>query len=196
MYRVYLGSRNKHKARELNEIIHNSELEILPFPDDIQCNPEETGLSYYVNATIKAVEYSLALPNEFVIADDSGIEIAALDGWPGVGSARVAPEGNSANLLVLEKMQDTPAELRAAAYHCVIALARNGNIIATSYGKVEGQITFEQRGNQGFGYDPIFFYPPFNCTFGEVAADKKHAVSHRANALRGLFPNNRLDILR
>lgn len=180
----------------MNEILQIADLEILPYPEGIECEPQETGLSYYVNATIKAVEYSLALPNEFVLADDSGIEIDALNGWPGIASARVAAEGSVANQLVLERMKNVPDIRRTAAYHCVVVLAKNGNMIATSYGKVEGLITYSEHGKQGFGYDPIFFYPAFGCTFAEVSSEQKHAVSHRGKALRGLFPSDSLDVLK
>ncbi|MGH7246570.1 MAG: non-canonical purine NTP pyrophosphatase, partial [Pseudomonadota bacterium] len=121
-------------------------------------------------------------------ADDSGLEVTALDRAPGVYSARfagpdAADEAN--NALLLDKLRGSTD--RTGQFVCVIALARSGKLIQAFRGEVRGEIAREPRGSNGFGYDPLFFYPPFGCTFGEASLDRKMAVSHRAKALEAMF---------
>jgi XTP/dITP diphosphohydrolase len=149
--------------------------------------PEETGATFEENACLKAVYYS-RFTTELLFADDSGLAVDALGGEPGVHSARYAGEqANDAanNALLLERLAGKPH--RKARFVCVIALAQEGRILGTFRGEVEGEILTERRGTEGFGYDPLFFYPPFGCTFGEVEGPKKFDVSHRGKALRGLL---------
>jgi XTP/dITP diphosphohydrolase len=123
-----------------------------------------------------------------VFADDSGLEVDALGGAPGVHSARFAgPQATDEdnNNLLLSRLRGI--ENRAARFVCVIALVRSGQLIRTFHGKVEGRIIDAPRGPHGFGYDPLFFYEPFGCTFGEASDEKKMQVSHRAQALRAMF---------
>ncbi len=149
--------------------------------------PEETGDTFEFNAVEKALYYA-AHTGDWMFAEDSGLEVEALDGSPGVYSARFAgpdADDRANNSLLLEKMNGVAD--RRAQFVCLIALAREGKLVRTFRGEVKGEIVNEARGRQGFGYDPLFYYAPFGCTFGEVEAGEKMKVSHRACALRALF---------
>ena len=149
--------------------------------------PDETGRTFDENAVQKALYYAAFTP-DWLFVDDSGLEVDALAGAPGVHSARYAGPAatdDANNRLVLDGLQD--AANRDAQFVCVIALARAGKLAATFRGVVRGQILDAPRGSGGFGYDPLFFYQPFGCTFGEAAAAEKMKVSHRAQALRAMF---------
>jgi XTP/dITP diphosphohydrolase len=164
----------------------NIDVEPLPGLKSIEA-PEETGDTFEANAVLKAEYYSRLAPGP-LFADDSGLEVDALGGEPGVLSARYAgpaatDEDN--NRLLLRNLE--PHAGRTGRFVCVIALAQNGNVIKTFRGTVEGEILREARGPGGFGYDPLFYYPPFGCSFGEVEGERKFAVSHRGNALRLLL---------
>jgi len=148
--------------------------------------PEETGATYEENASLKAVYYS-QFSDDPVLAEDSGLEVAALDGAPGVRSARYAGEGASDeenNALLLRAMKGM--EDRNARFVSVVAVAQRGVLLAGSRGTVAGLILDAPQGKHGFGYDPLFFYPPFGRTFAELDAERKFQVSHRGNALRSL----------
>src|SRR5262249_33654557 len=135
--------------------------------------PEENGATFEENALIKAAYYSRFAPGP-LFADDSGLEVDALNGEPGVWSARFAGPGATDaanNRLLLERLGDNPH--RKARFVCAIGLAEGGGVRATFRGVVEGEILREPRGPGGFGYDPLFFYPPFGCSFGEVDGPKK-----------------------
>ena len=145
---------------------------------------EETGATFEENAVQKARYYSRQC-SEYLFVDDSGLEVDALGGAPGVYSARFAgPDATDEanNRLVLDRMRGVRD--RTVRFVCVVALAREGELIHTFRGKVEGRLLEEPHGANGFGYDPLFFYPPFGCTFGEAPLEKKMEVSHRARALR------------
>ncbi|MBE0657239.1 MAG: RdgB/HAM1 family non-canonical purine NTP pyrophosphatase [Bryobacteraceae bacterium] len=147
----------------------------------------EDGESFEENAIKKAIHYSVHAHRP-VFSDDSGLVVAALDGAPGVRSARFAgPKATDEdnNRLLLEKLDGV--EQRIAWFQCVIALAHEGRLLGVFGGSVEGRITTEARGPNGFGYDPLFFHPPFECTFGEVDANRKLAVSHRGQALKKML---------
>ena len=148
---------------------------------------EETGATFEANAILKAEYYGRHAPG-LLFADDSGLEVDALGGAPGVYSARFAgPDAtdDANNRLLLERMHGVLD--RRARFVCVIALADGGRLRQTFRGEVEGRILQEPRGPNGFGYDPLFYYPPFGCSFGEAAAERKLTVSHRGAALRALF---------
>jgi XTP/dITP diphosphohydrolase len=149
--------------------------------------PEEKGATFEENAGLKAAYYS-RFASGALFADDSGLEVDALSGEPGVRSARFAgthatDEAN--NRLLLERLGGE--RNRAGRFVCVIALADGGEVRQTFRGEVEGEILREARGPGGFGYDPLFYYPPFGCSFGEVDGPKKFEVSHRGKALRELL---------
>jgi XTP/dITP diphosphohydrolase len=149
--------------------------------------PEETGTTFEENAVQKAIFYG-EQTRGWLFVDDSGLEVAALGGAPGVYSARYAgSEATDAtnNALVLERLDGVTD--RSAQFVCVIALARDGQVERTFRGVVRGHITEQARGPNGFGYDPLFYYEPFGCTFGEAAPGEKMKVSHRAQALRKMF---------
>ncbi len=148
--------------------------------------PEESGATFEENAGLKAAYYSRFAPG-LLFADDSGLEVAALGGEPGVRSARYAGAGGDVanNELLLRRLGENPN--RNARFVCAIALAEGGKVLRTFRGEVEGEILRAPRGPGGFGYDPLFYYPPFGCSFGEVDGPRKFDVSHRGNALRVLL---------
>ncbi|MFN7923096.1 MAG: RdgB/HAM1 family non-canonical purine NTP pyrophosphatase [Bryobacteraceae bacterium] len=161
-------------------------IEPLPGLADI-AQPEETGATFEENAILKAVYYS-RFSSHPVFADDSGLAVDALGGAPGVLSARYSGPGATDatnNALVLDRMRGRND--RAARFVCVIALARRGEILGTFRGVVEGVLLEEARGEGGFGYDPLFYYPPFGCTLAQATATAKMQVSHRGQALEKLL---------
>jgi XTP/dITP diphosphohydrolase len=149
--------------------------------------PEEHGLTFEENAIAKA-EYYGRFEKAFLFAEDSGLEVDSLGGAPGVYSARYAgpnatDEENNARLLArLEGVKD-----RRARFVCTVALVKDGALVKTFRGVVEGRIADQARGTNGFGYDPLFYYEPFGCTFGEAPLAEKMKVSHRAQALAQMF---------
>ena len=186
--KVWCATGNPGKLREFRLAGELLDIEVEPLPD-LQSipAPEETGDTFEANAALKAEYYSRFAPGP-LFADDSGLEVDALNGEPGVYSARYAGEHSTDlrnNALLLERLGDNPH--RAARFVCVIALAEAGQMKRLFRGTVEGEIIHETRGPGGFGYDPMFFYKPFGCTFGEVDGPRKFAVSHRGNALRLLL---------
>jgi len=162
------------------------QLELLP--NFAQISPcVEDGRTFEENAMLKARYYGPHAPG-LLFADDSGLEVDALEGAPGVYSARfagAAATDEANNQLLLEKLGGTSH--RAARFVCVIALAEGEKVCGLFRGQVEGEIAGESRGSGGFGYDPLFYYPPYGCTFGEATADQKLAVSHRGQALRAML---------
>jgi XTP/dITP diphosphohydrolase len=183
--RVYCATGNPGKLREFRLAGELLGIEVEPLPGIKSIvAPEETGGTFEDNACIKASSYSSFAPGP-LFADDSGLEVDALGGRPGVYSARYAGENatdEANNRLLLERLGGNPD--RTARFVCVIALAEGGRILKTFRGTVEGEILREARGAGGFGYDPLFYYPPFGCSFGEVDGERKFAVSHRGHALR------------
>lgn len=186
--KIYCATGNPGKLREFQLAGQLLDIDIEPLAGlkDIPA-PEEHGLTFEENARIKASYYSRFAPGP-LFADDSGLEVDALDGAPGVYSARYAGVGASDqanNRLLLERLGDNP--LRTARFVCVIALAEAGDVLQTFRGSVTGSILYSPCGPGGFGYDPLFYYPPFGCSFGEVDGPRKFEVSHRGAALRGLL---------
>lgn len=184
--RLYCATTNPGKLREFKLALSGAvNVETLPGIESIVAC-EETATTFEANAIEKALYYSKHC-DEYLFVDDSGLEVDALGGAPGVYSARFAgPEATDEanNRLVLDRMRGVTN--RTARFVCVVALAESGQLIRTFRGVVEGQLAEEPRGANGFGYDPLFFYPPFGCTFGEVPLERKMEVSHRAQALRAL----------
>jgi len=186
---LVIATRNRKKEKELRELIQGSCWEIRSLADRPDV-PEviEDGHTFRENARKKAVEVSLAT-GETALADDSGLVVDALGGAPGVYSARYAatedqPATDWGNMQrLLDEMNDVPDEKRTARFVCAAVVAEQGKVIFETEQTVEGLITREPRGSGGFGYDPVFFYPPFNATFGQVPIEEKHKVSHRSKAL-------------
>lgn len=186
--KIYCATGNAGKLREFRLAGEVLGIDIEPLANLKSIDPpEEHGATFEENARIKAEYYSQFAPGP-LFADDSGLEVDALGGEPGVRSARFAgPQATDAanNELLLERLGDRTD--RTARFVCVIALAEGGRTIQTFRGTVEGEILREARGPGGFGYDPLFYFAPFGCTFGEVDDTKKFDVSHRGHALRQLL---------
>lgn len=186
--RLLVSSRNLHKIAEVAEILGRS-FEVL----DLCALPglgavEETADSFEGNAELKALAAS-RLFDGWVIADDSGLEVDALGGEPGVRSARFSGEkatDASNRALLMERLADTAAPDRTARFHCAIVLAREGRRLAAFHGSVEGLIIDSERGAGGFGYDALFVPEGFTETFAELGAETKNSLSHRARALEEL----------
>jgi XTP/dITP diphosphohydrolase len=181
--RLLVATTNPGKMREIAGILDGLSIELLSldaFPG--LSEPEETGETFAANARLKALYYHQAtgLP---AVADDSGLEIAALDGAPGVHSARW--EGSD-YAVKFRKIYERGGRGSAARFVCRLALADQGRIVFEAEGVIEGIIADEPRGDQGFGYDPIFFYPPLNRTTAELDRDLKATVSHRGKAFTAL----------
>jgi len=181
---VYCATSNPGKLREFQLAAPDFDLRQLPRPVP---PPEEVGATFEENAIGKA-EYYGGLTNGYLFADDSGLEVDALGGAPGVHSARYAgPDATDAanNALLLENIREHAD--RSARFVCVIALVKDGKLVRTFRGAVEGRILDSPRGSGGFGYDPLFYYKPFGCTFGDAPIADKMRVSHRAQALDAMF---------
>jgi XTP/dITP diphosphohydrolase len=187
---LVVATRNRHKTREIQHIL-GPEFKVR----DLKAHPEvseirESGTSFEENAKLKALAASRQLP-ALVIADDSGLEVNVLGGAPGTYSARYAG-ANATDKDKIDKLLRELARVRAkedgrrARFRCVVALARNGNLLGIFEGIVEGKIADQVRGDSGFGYDPIFIPQGTEQTFGELPAKVKNAISHRAKAIHAL----------
>ena len=186
--KLLLATNNAHKAREIKEILKDSFAEIMTMREaGVELEVEEDGTTFRENALKKAEETLAYTGDRFdaVLADDSGLCVDALNGAPGVYSARFSEAHNDAanNQQLIALLKDVPFEQRSARFCCCIALARRGLEPIVVQGEVEGTILFESRGENGFGYDPYFWYEPFGKSFAELSADEKNAVSHRKRAL-------------
>lgn len=187
---LYCATTNPGKLREfrLAAEAFGAGIRIEPVPGLPEIpTPAETGRTFAENAIGKALYYSKFASGP-LFADDSGLVVEALNGAPGVDSAHYAGAGatdEANNRLLLERLRGV--EDRSARFVCVIALAEQGRLIRTFEGAVEGEILETPRGVNGFGYDPLFFYPPYGRTLAEVSPEEKLAVSHRGKALRALL---------
>jgi len=188
---IIIATKNAGKVKDFETLFSPKGFKVkslLDFPEieDV----EETGVTFAENATLKAEAISSAL-NKPVIADDSGLAIDSLNGEPGVYSARYAGENkdDNANIeKVLQKLNDVPFEKRTARFHCALAIAVPGKRTEIVEGTCEGHILEEKRGENGFGYDPIFFVEKWRCSMAELTKEQKNQISHRANALKKLAP--------
>jgi XTP/dITP diphosphohydrolase len=186
---VVFASRNPGKLAEVQDALDSVQGSIRSLAQlGLEGEVDETGGSYADNAAIKAVHWSLksGLPT---LADDSGLEVDALDGAPGVRSARYGGEGlddRQRNLLLLEALRGVPPEQRGACFRCVLVVAVAGRVVLQAEGSRRGLILGELRGSAGFGYDPLFYVPELGAAFGELPSEVKRAESHRARALRVL----------
>jgi XTP/dITP diphosphohydrolase len=192
MPRLVVGTHNKKKREELNDLLKDIGLEVVDlsaYPDikDV----EETGTTFEENARLKASEYA-KLTSEWVLAEDSGLVVPALQGRPGVYSARYSgTHGDDAanNKRLLAELAPLPEEKRAGYYVCTAALSDpKGIVVAVTEGRCHGVIVMEPRGNGGFGYDPLFLVREFHRTFGELSLRVKQALSHRAKAVMQMRP--------
>jgi len=202
MKRVLVATSNSGKIRDLvgAAAAHDVQIEMLP---GFASLPEvvEDGATFEANARKKAEHYSRYAAGELVIADDSGLEVDALKGAPGVRSARYAADEHGAaraalhshsedeanNARLLRELHDVLDEFRTGRFVCVIAAARNGHTLATFHGQAEGMILRTPRGSNGFGYDPLFYFPQIGKTFAELTAEEKARYSHRGAAFRAFL---------
>lgn len=184
---LILATNNKDKIREIKDLLDDLPVTILTRDDFLEFpDPEETGATLEENAILKAraIAEFTGLP---ALADDSGLEVDALDGAPGVYSSRYAGENVTYadnNRRLLAEMNGVPRDKRTARFRCVIAVAWDENNIVTVEGIAEGYITEDSLGIKGFGYDPVFFHPPKNKRFSEMTLEEKNLVSHRGLALQ------------
>jgi len=195
MKRVLVATSNPGKLRDFTGAAAASGIKIASIPDFASLPAVvEDGATFEANARKKAEAYSRYVPGEIALADDSGLEVDALDGAPGVHSARYAAdephladsntddEANNARLL--RELKSVPPEKRSARFVCVIAAARDGQIVGVFRGRADGVILDAPRGDNGFGYDPLFYFPSIGKTFAELSAGEKAQYSHRGAAFR------------
>ncbi|MDM8148833.1 XTP/dITP diphosphatase [Priestia megaterium] len=191
MREIIIATKNAGKVKDFETLFSPKGFKVKSLLDFTEIEDvEETGVTFAENATLKAEAISSAL-NKPVIADDSGLAIDALNGEPGVYSARYAGENkdDNANIeKVLQKLNDVPFEKRTARFHCALAIAVPGKRTEIVEGTCEGHILEEKRGENGFGYDPIFFVEKWRCSMAELTKEQKNQISHRANALKRLAP--------
>lgn len=199
----YIATSNLGKLRDFSAAaaqVAGTKTVLLPLPGLTEIPaPAEDELTFEGNARAKAIYYSRHAPGVIVLADDSGLEVDALRGAPGVRSARYAEDAGFAidqnlpldernNRYLLHELEAVPEVERQGRYRCVLAAARDGKVLATADGTVEGLILFTPRGNYGFGYDPLFLLPELAKTMGEIDLSTKLSLSHRGRALRALLP--------
>jgi XTP/dITP diphosphohydrolase len=186
---LLLASQNPGKLAEMRQLVEGMPFRIVgPRDVGIAGSPDETGTTFIENAILKARHYSKE-SGLLAVADDSGISVEALGGGPGLHSSRFGGEGatdEDRNRLLLERLRGVPTEKRGARFTSAVAVARGGEILFQAVETVEGRIAEETRGSNGFGYDPLFFYPPYGRTFGEVPREMKDRVSHRGKAFARL----------
>ena len=203
MQRILIATSNSGKLRDFAGAAVQQGVEIAGIPGfSSLLAVVEDGLTFEANARKKAEEYSRYAPGGMVVADDSGLEIDALNGAPGVHSARYAApdlqnkephqadantDDNANNARVLRELQGVPPDQRTARFVCVLAAARDGKTLATFRGTAEGIILNAPRGANGFGYDPLFYFPQIKKTFAELTAEEKSKCSHRGAAFRHLL---------
>ena len=186
---LLIASQNPGKLREMTQLVQGLPFRVLS-PGDlgILTAPEETGTTFLENATLKALDYARH-SGRLTVADDSGLSVDALDGGPGLYSSRFGGEGASdldRNRLLLERLRGVPRERRGARFTSALAVVRDGKVLFQVQESVEGVIAEEMSGTNGFGYDPLFFYPPLGKTFGELLREEKDRVSHRGKAFARL----------
>ena len=204
--RLFVATTSQGKLRDFRTAATAHSIQIDPLPSLTNITaPDETGASFEANATIKAVYYSHFAPGELVLADDSGLEVDALHGAPGVRSARFAadagltdsPDANDNsdvwnNMVLLQRLDGVPASQRTARYRCVLVAARDGEPVSAAEGYVDGFILEAPRGTGGFGYDPLFYLPELHHTMAEIDLETKHTLSHRGRAFAALLDRLRL----
>lgn len=180
--RLLIATTNPGKVREYADLLAGLSCQLVGLSDvGIDNDVEETGATYEENALLKAREYA-TISGLLTLADDSGLEVDALDGRPGVHSARYASDSPTRITKLLDELKDVPDDQRRARFQCVIALAWPSGRTETTHGSCEGWIAHEPRGVNGFGFDPIFYMPEYNATLAELPESFKNAISHRAHA--------------
>ena len=192
-FTIYVASSNPGKLADFAAAANAHNIDVLPLPRLTQIAvPEETGATFEENARLKAEYYSRHVPSELVIADDSGLTVDSLGGQPGVRSARYAEDAGvvsanpdeANNRLLLERADSIPDDHRQCAFVAVIAAARDGTTVGVFRGQARGMLLRAPRGTNGFGYDPLFYFPELKCSFAELSREQKLQVSHRGAAFR------------
>ncbi|MEO7030527.1 MAG: non-canonical purine NTP pyrophosphatase [Acidobacteriaceae bacterium] len=207
MMTLYAATTNPGKLAEFANSASAEGVDVLALPS-LKTFPEpiEDAPTFMGNAEIKAIAYSLASPGLLVFADDSGLEVDALNGAPGVRSARFADDhgfdvhvgartderNNDYLVFLLERL---PFEPRTAHFVCALALARGGEVLLRAHGRVHGEMILAPRGTQGFGYDPLFFLPALGVTMAELPREEKWQISHRGDAFRSLLEQLRSGLM-
>ena len=188
--RIVFATGNENKMVEIRMILSDLGMPVYSMKElGVEADIVEDGISFEENAEIKARAISRLLPNDIVLADDSGLEIDYRDKAPGIYSARFAGEDTSydvKNCILLDKLEGIPEEERTARFVCAVAAAFPDGSVETVRGTIEGSIAQEMLGENGFGYDPIFYVPEYGCTTAQMDPDKKNELSHRGNALRAM----------
>lgn len=190
--RILFATGNQDKMKEIRMILADLGMEIVSMKEaGIDIDIVEDGSTFEENAMIKAKAVAELSPEDIVLADDSGLEIDHLNKEPGIYSARYAGVDTSytiKNNMLLERLNGVPEEKRTARFVCAIAAAFPDGTVETVRGTIEGRIGYEIVGENGFGYDPIFYLPEYGCTTAELDPVKKNELSHRGNALRAMRP--------
>ncbi len=191
MIRLLVATHNRGKLREYKELLHDLPVELVYLDDvGITQQVEETGSTFLENALQKALNYA-RISGLVTLADDSGLEVDALGGAPGVYSSRYAgPNASDRDRIekLLRDLQGVPRERRTARFRCVIAVATPEGEACTAQGTVEGLIVDTPRGEHGFGYDPVFYLPDRGRTMAELPPEEKNRISHRARAAQAIKP--------
>lgn len=189
MKRIIFATSNEGKMKEIRLIMADSGYEVVSLKEaGISADIEENGTTFEENAVIKASAIA-KLTGELAMADDSGLEVDYMDKAPGIYSARFLGEDTSydiKNNYILDKLKDVPVEQRSARFVCAIALADAEGNAVTKRATIEGYIGYEIRGENGFGYDPIFMVPEYNKTTAELSIEEKNEISHRGKALKAM----------
>ena len=194
--RLLVATTNRDKLREIHAVLDGASLELIALADlPPIAEPDETGATFAENARLKALYYAQAAqatlrdPSVLTVAEDSGLVVDALDGEPGVRSARYVRADASYQErfdAIYRRLSELPNRPRSARFVCALAAARDGNVVFETTGTIEGEISPAPRGTNGFGYDPIFLYPPYARTLAEVDDRQKLRVAHRGHAFRNL----------
>ena len=193
--RLLIATTNRDKLREIHTVLAGTPVEILTLSDLSAIEePDETGATFAENARLKALHYATAAlslndPSLLTIAEDSGLVVDALDGEPGVRSARfLRPDATYAERFdaIYQRLAAQPGRPRTARFICALAAVRGTDVVFETTGTIEGEVSPEPRGANGFGYDPIFLYPPYGRTLAEVDDEQKLRVAHRGHAFRNL----------
>jgi len=189
--RLFVATTNRDKLREIRSLLADVPVELLSLQDiPAVTEPEETGETFEENARLKAFYYAAHAPADtYTVAEDSGLVIDALGGDPGVRSARfLRPDASYPERFreIYRRLAERPDTARTARFVCAVAVVRDGRVVYETTGTVEGEVAEQPRGERGFGYDPILYYPPYSSTLAEVTEEQKLAVAHRGQAFRRL----------
>lgn len=188
--RIVFATGNAGKVREVKAILKDLNMEVLSMKEAGVCaEAEENGATFAENALIKAKDIAAKVPDAIVMADDSGLVVDALNGEPGIYSARYLGEDTPysvKNANIIERLTGLGVDKRTARFVCAIATVLPDGRVFSTEGTIEGYIGYEERGNGGFGYDPIFMVPEYGCSTAELSAEAKNAISHRGKALAAM----------